>query len=564
MAQVNDRWRRRRYSFFLLAACAFGGAVTAHAQADWTTYGGTDWNQRWSTLKQINTKNVHSLVARMVFQTGTRPGSFENTPIVAGDTMYVTTAYDDAVIAYDLDKRREMWRFNYKMASSSYCCGPNNRGVALASGKVFFGTLDGHVVALNAHTGQQVWDTQIATSDSGYSITPAPLIVGQTVVIGVSGGEYGIRGHVDALNVDTGKPVWRWYSIPAPGEDSVAPNGWWGVWAPKAEEADLHRDIAREKADSAAHPDAWKRGGGGVWMTPAYDKDLNLLFFTVGNPSPDLDGSARPGDNLFTDCIVAIDASTGKTRWYYQVVPHDVWDLDETSPPAVVMLDGRKVVVQAGKTAWAYVLDAKTGRLIRKTQNFTAQKNIFALPTPEGTLMLPGANGGTEWSPLSIDPSLGYAYVAGLNQPMLYSTHPVPHANGRMWLGSAFKLAPGASQNGTFTALDLRTGKIAWQNQMDQPMMGGSLATAGGLVFTGEGNGNFDAYDARTGKLLWQFSAGAGCNAAPMGFELHGEEMIGVACGGNFQLGYPLGGAVFVFGLPNTSTQPAHPGGHKR
>ena len=563
MTQLNGR-RRARYSFFLFAACALGGAVTAHGQADWTTYGGTDWNQRWSTLKQINTQNVHSLVARMVFQTGTRPGSFENTPIVAGDTMYVTTAYDDAVIAYDLDKRREMWRFNYKMGSSSYCCGPNNRGVALAGGKVFFGTLDGHVVALNAHTGQQVWDTQIATSDSGYSITPAPLIVGQTVVIGVSGGEYGIRGHVDALNVDSGKPVWRWYSIPAPGEDSVAPNGWWGVWAQKAEEADLHRDIAREKADSASHPDAWKRGGGGVWMTPAYDKDLNLLFFTVGNPSPDLDGSARPGDNLFTDCIVAIDASTGKTRWYYQVVPHDVWDLDETSPPAVVMLDGRKVVVQAGKTAWAYVLDAKTGRLIRKTQNFTAQKNMFALPTPEGTLMLPGANGGTEWSPISIDPSLGYAYVAGLNQPMLYSTHPVPHANGRMWLGSAFKLAPGASQNGTFTALDLRTGKIAWQNQMDQPMMGGSLATAGGLVFTGEGNGNFDAYDARTGKLLWQFSAGAGCNAAPMSFELHGEQMIGVACGGNFQLGYQLGGAVFVFGLPNTSTQRAHPGGRMR
>ena len=557
MARINGRQTMRWYSCLVFVACGLGGAVTAHAQANWTTYGGADWNQRWSTLKQINTQNVHSLVARMVFQTGTRPGSFENTPIVAGDTMYVTTPYDEAVIAYNLDTRREIWRFSYKLGSSSYCCGPDNRGVALAGGKVFFGTLDGHVVALNAHTGQQVWDTQIASADSGYSITPAPLIVGQTVVVGVSGGEYGIRGHVDALNIDTGKPVWRWYSIPAPGEDPVAPNGWWGVWAPKAEEAALHRDIAREKADSATHADAWKQGGGGVWMTPAYDKDLNLLFLTVGNPSPDLDGSARPGDNLFTDCIVAIDASTGKTRWYYQVVPHDVWDLDETSPPAVVMLDGRKVVVQAGKTAWAYVLDAKTGRLIRKTQNFTPQKNMFALPTPEGTLMLPGANGGTEWSPISIDPSLDYAYVAGLNQPMLYMTHPAPYAKNRLWLGSAFKLAPGASQNGTFTALNLRTGKIAWQNRMDQPMMGGSLATAGGLVFTGEGDGNFDAYDAHTGKLLWQFAAGAGCNAAPMSFALHGEEMIGVACGGNFQLGYSLGEAVFVFGLP-TPTQRAH------
>lgn len=557
MTKIDGRRTMRWYGALVFVACGLSGAVTARGQANWTTYGGTDWNQRWSTLTQINTQNVHALVARMVFQTGTRPGSFENTPIVAGDTMYVTTPYDEAVIAYDLDTKREMWRFSYKLGSSSYCCGPDNRGVALASGKVFFGTLDGHVVALNAHTGQQVWDTQIASPDSGYSITPAPLIVGQTVVVGVSGGEYGIRGHVDALNIDTGKPVWRWYSIPAPGEDAVAPNGWWGVWAPKAEEADLHRDIAREHADSAAHADAWKRGGGGVWMTPAYDKDLNLLFFTVGNPSPDLDGSARPGDNLFTDCIVAIDASTGKTRWYYQVVPHDVWDLDETSPPAVVMLDGRKVVVQAGKTAWAYVLDAKTGRLIRKTQNFTPQKNMFALPTPEGTLMLPGANGGTEWSPISIDPSLDYAYVAGLNQPMLYTTHPVPYEKNRLWLGSAFKLAPGASQNGTFTALDLRTGQIVWQNRMDQPMMGGSLATAGGLVFTGEGDGNFDAYDARTGKLLWQFAAGAGCNAAPMSFALHGQEMIGVACGGNFQLSYPLGEAVFVFGLPTPPTRRA-------
>jgi PQQ-dependent dehydrogenase (methanol/ethanol family) len=464
--------------------------------------------------------------------------------------MYVTTPYNDAVFAYDLAKKKELWRFGYKLAPATYCCGPNNRGVALADGKVFFGTLDGHLVALDASTGKQVWDAELAPVDSSYSITAAPLVVGKNVVVGVSGGEYGIRGHLDAVDIASGKPAWRWYSIPAPGEDSVAPNGWWGTWAPKAEEADLHRDIAREKADSAKYPDAWKRGGGGVWMTPAYDKELNLLYFTVGNPSPDLDGSVRPGDNLFTDCIVAVDATTGKTRWYYQVVPHDVWDLDQTSPPVVMTLDGQKVVVQAGKTAWMYVLDAKTGKLVRKTENFTPQKNMFALPTAEGTLMLPGANGGSEWSPISVDPKLRYAFVAGLNQPMLYKVHPAPYEKGRLWLGSAFNLAPGASQNGTFTAIDLSTGKIAWQNQMEEPMMGGSVATAGGLVFTGEGNGNFNAFDAKTGKLLWQFNGGAGCNAAPMSFEWHGEQLIGVACGGNFQLGYPLGGAVFVFGLP--------------
>ncbi|HEY9426905.1 MAG TPA: PQQ-binding-like beta-propeller repeat protein [Gemmatimonadaceae bacterium] len=540
-----------RKCWLVIGTLLLAGANTAlRAQSNWTTYGGSDWNQRWSNLKQITTRNVGSLVPRMVIQTGTKPGSFENTPIVVGDTMYVTTPYNDAVFAYDLAKKKEIWRFGYKLAPATYCCGPNNRGVAIADGKVFFGTLDGHLVALDAGTGKQAWDTEVAPADSSYSITAAPLVVGQNVVVGVSGGEYGIRGHLDAVDIATGKPAWRWYSIPAPGDDSTAPNGWWGTWAPKAEEADLHRDIAREKADSAKYPDAWKQGGGGVWMTPAYDKELNLLYFTVGNPSPDLDGSVRPGDNLFTDCIVAVDAATGKTRWHYQVVPHDVWDLDQTSPPVVMTLNGQKVVVQAGKTAWMYVLDAKTGKLIRKTENFTPQKNMFALPTPEGTLMLPGANGGSEWSPISVDPNLHYAYVAGLNQPMLYKVHPAPYEKGRLWLGSAFNLAPGASQNGTFTAIDLSTGKIAWQNQMEEPMMGGSVVTAGGLVFTGEGNGNFNAFDAKTGKLLWQFNGGAGCNAAPISFEWHGEQMIAVACGGNFQLGYPLGGAVFVFGLP--------------
>jgi glucose dehydrogenase len=179
---------------------------------------------------------------------------------------------------------------------------------------------------------------------------------------------------------------------------------------------------------------------------------------------------------------------------------------------------------------------------------------MAALPTAEGTLMLPGANGGSEWSPISVDPNLHLAYVAGLNQPMLYKVHPVQYEKGRLWLGSAFNLAPGASQNGTFTAIDLATGKIAWQKQMEEPMMGGSVATAGGLVFTGEGNGNFNAFDAKTGKLLWQFNGGAGCNAAPISFEWRGEQMIAVACGGNFQLGYPLGGAVFVFGLPKQGT----------
>ncbi len=295
-------------------------------------------------------------------------------------------------------------------------------------------------------------------------------------------------------------------------------------------------------------------GGGGVWMTPAYDKTLNTIFLAVGNPSPDLDGSMRPGDNLFTDAIVALDATTGKTKWYYQTVPHDVWDLDAVSPPVVTMLDGRKVVVHAGKTGWLYIVDASTGKLVRKSTNFVPHENMFALPTEKGTRMLPGANGGSEWSPIAVDPGLNYAFVAALHQPMNYITHSAPYEKGRLWLGSAFVGIPTEAQYGLYSAIDLRTGKIAWQNKVPQPMMGGSLATAGGLAFTGEGNGNFNAYESRTGKLLWQFNAGAGCNAAPIAFEFKGEQFIAVACGGNYQLSFPLGDAVFVFGFPKTWT----------
>jgi alcohol dehydrogenase (cytochrome c) len=330
----------------------------------------------------------------------------------------------------------------------------------------------------------------------------------------------------------------------------VATNGWWGTWATHAEDADLHRDIAREKADSTKYADAWKTGGGGVWTTPSYDKASNTIYATVGNPSPDLDGSVRPGDNLFTDGIVAIDATTGKTKWYYQTVPHDVWDLDATSPSAITELGGKKVVLHAGKTGWLYVVDAATGKLVRKSQNFVPHENMFALPTAKGTRMLPGANGGSEWSPISVNPKLGYAFVAALHQPMNYITHTAPWEKGRLWLGSAFVAIPGEEQYGLFSAIDLKTGKIAWQNKVPQPMMGGSLSTAGGLTFTGEGNGNFNAYDSRTGKLLWQFNAGAGCNGTPMSFELDKEQFIGMACGGNFQLSYPLGSAILIFGLP--------------
>ena len=285
-------------------------------------------------------------------------------------------------------------------------------------------------------------------------------------------------------------------------------------------------------------------------MTPAYDAETKTLFVGIGNPSPDLDGSIRPGDNLWSESVVAIDATTGKFKWGYQEVPHDVWDLDVVSPPVIAMLGGKKVVVEAGKTGWVYVLDAATGKLVRRSEAFVPQENMFAQPSDSGTRMLPGANGGQEWSPITINPTLSYAYTVGVHQPMHYKTHYAPWERGRLWLGSAFVAIPGEAQWGNVTAIDLATGKKVWQVKTDQPMMGGATATAGGLVFTGEGNGWFKAYDAKTGAVLWQFYCGAGVNSAPSIFSMDGEEFIVVAAGGNFQLNFPLGDAVFVFGLP--------------
>ena len=284
---------------------------------------------------------------------------------------------------------------------------------------VYMGTLDAHLVALDAKTGKVLWDIEVADPAVGYSITHAPLIIGDNVIVGVSGGEYGIRGHVTAYNAVTGKQVWRWYSIPAPKGDPTfddkAPNGWWGTWATKtAEGATCIATSPRKRPTAPSTPMPGRRGGGGVWMTPAYDPESNTIFLAVGNPSPDLDGSIRPGDNLYTDAIVAIDATTGKTKWYYQTVPHDVWDLDAVSPPVVTTLGGKKVVVHAGKTGWVYVLDAATGKLVRRTRRTSCRRRTCSPCRPTrapGCCRAPTAAPSGRRS-RSI-PNLNYAFVAG-------------------------------------------------------------------------------------------------------------------------------------------------------
>jgi alcohol dehydrogenase (cytochrome c) len=513
---------------------------------NWMIYGRDYTNQRYSPLAQITSSNVGSLRMMWMYQTGiSRLGSFETSPTVVDGVMYLTTPYNTAM-AVDARSGQQIWRYEHKSSITApiFCCGPNNRGVAISGNTVYMGTLDARLVALDSKTGAVKWDVEAADPEAGYSLTLTPLIVDNSVIIGSSGAEYGIRGFVKAYNKEDGKLLWTFYTLPE--------KGWEGNFAEKTGEGeDLKRNITAEKAAMAQYSDAWKRGGGSVWMTPAYDPASHNLFFAVGNPSPDLDGSVRPGDNLYTESIVAIDARTGEYKWHYQQVPHDVWDFDATSPPVIVKLkNGKTVVAEAAKTAFVYVLDAETGKLIRKSEEFNKHENYFVQPTPEGVRMLPGANGGSEWSPTAVNPTLGYMYVLGLEQPMNYSTHSAPYEKGKLWLGSAFKAVPGEKQWGTFTAIDLNTGKRAWQVKTDQPMIGGALATAGNLVFTGEGNGHFNAYDARTGKTLWSFSAGAGCNAPPVTYSLDGKQYIAVACGGNFQLGYPLGAAVMVFALP--------------
>ena len=529
----------------------------AAQSGDWLMYGHNYSNNRYSPLKQINTANVGQLVPRMVFQTGTeRLGSLETTPVVVNGIMYITSPAtpNNVVVAVDLRTQKTLWRYEHKNAPvSTACCGPNNRGVAVSGGKVYVATLDAQLIALDQATGEEKWVTTIADPAEGYTETMAPLIIDDKVIIGSSGAEYGIRGFVRAYNASTGALVWNFYTIPAPDAraDEGGINGWYGHWTPTTPEGTpLNRDIAKEKADSAKYADAWKTGGGSMWMTPAYDPDTRTMYVSIGNASPDLDGSVRPGDNLWVESIVALDATNGKFKWGYQMVPHDVWDLDATSPPVIAMVDGRKAIVHAGKTGWMYVLDAATGKLIRRSDAFVPQDNMFAHPTEKGTRMLPGANGGQEWSPVAVNPELQYAYSVALHQPMNYKTHYAAKETGRLWLGSAFVAIPGEAQWGYVSAIDLKTGKIAWQVKTEQPMIGGATTTAGGLMFTGEGNGWFRAFDARTGKVLWSFHCGAGVNAAPSVFEVDGEQFVAVAAGGNFQLGYPLGDAVFVFGLP--------------
>ena len=497
--------------------------------ANWLLHGHGYTNQRYSALKKINAGNVKKLSPAAIVQTG-MTASFETTPIVSDGVMYLTTPVVDSkmkILALNAATGERYWETTYNIDQAKTCCGPVNRGLALGYGKVYVATLDARLLALDAKTGKQDWETKIADPRAGFSETMAPQIYDGMVVVGSAGGEWPIRGFVAAYDAKSGKQVWRWHATD-----------------PKTFEGD-----------------SWKQGGGMVWTTPAIDTEQGLVIFSTGNPNPDLDGTKRKGDNLYTDSIVALDAKTGKIKWHYQEVKHDVWDYDAVSNVVLfdTRVDGKTVPAagEAGKVGWLFVVNRKTGKLIRKSDPLVKMSdNMFTKPTKKGVFMMPGANGGAEWSPPAYSPDTKLLYVMEMNQRMNFTnketTATIP---GQIRLGSTFKNVKGdkALQNGVLDAVNVDTGKVAWKYKAPQPMIGGVLATAGNLVFTGEGNGWFDAFDAKTGKKLWRYNLGAGVNAPPVSYEVDGTQYIAVAAGGNFQMDYPRGDAVAIFKLNGSS-----------
>ncbi|HWH48744.1 MAG TPA: PQQ-binding-like beta-propeller repeat protein [Burkholderiales bacterium] len=567
------------------------------AQTDpgnWLSHGRDYSNQRFSPLNQINKRNVRSLVPAWTFKSGVS-STFQATPIVADGVMFLSLPFNH-VVALDAKTGKELWRYQHKRRTEKMCCGPANRGVAVAYGKVFIGTVDARLIALDQLSGKPVWDIplvegpdgptertdQLGADDplrnskvsgsTGVGANMAPLVYKGKVIIGITGVGYGLHldseragaplgavvgiagqsqraGFYAAFDANTGKKIWQFDSTPS--------TGWEGKFRETtADGAKLERDIDQERAMLAQFPDAASRGGGSAWTTPAIDPKENLIYLGVGNPSPQMDDLTRPGDNLYTVSLVALDADSGAIKWYYQEVPHDMWGYDVASPPVLFEVikgyDTIPAIGQAGKTGWFYVMDRRDGRLLFKSEAFVPQQNMFKRPTAEGIEIAPGGAGGSSWSPVSLDTRNGLAFVAGIHWPMIYTVKEIPATADKPALRYT-SLEPGSGPRwGVLSAIDTRrSGKIRWQVKTAEPLVGGVLATAGDLLFVGEGNGNFNAFNSETGELLWQTTASAGVNAPPVTYQVGGKQYIAVAAGGNSLFGFKQGDAVMVFALPD-------------
>ncbi len=566
--------------------------LTEEPKEAWLTNGGTLSNQRYSPLDEIDTDNVGDL--KGVWMTDLKGSgvaakySAEAQPIVYQGVMYVPTGADD-VFAVDVKSGRILWQYEGKLEQtiSTVCCGWLSRGVALGDGKVYLGRLDGKLVALDQKTGKVAWETAVGRWQDGFTLTHAPLYYDGMVIVGGSGGEFSLRGRVAAFDAKTGKQKWRFWTIPGPGETGH------DTWPQDNE--------------------AWKTGGAPVWQTPAVDPELGLLYFSTGNASPDLNGSKREGDNLFTASIVAIEAKTGKYRWHYQQVHHDIWDYDGPSPVVLFDVDGKKGLAQASKTGWLYLLDRETGEPLlpipeKPVPQLASQKTAKTQPIPSYppfipqtvtddhlqnvgqlklngplknlpvkranemytpfddkaiTVVVPGPQGGTNWQPTSYNPETEMFYVcaqAAFSGLVLSHEAVPPGKQGSVAdLGGSFVTTGFGDHPGYFTAIDAKTGEIEWQKHWPtESCYSGSVTTGGGLVFVGRNGGDLEAYDAETGEgPLWSFQTGAGANSTATVFEQDGTQYLAFLAGGNALAATKHGDNLWLFSLDGTMEEVA-------
>jgi alcohol dehydrogenase (cytochrome c) len=497
---------------------------SAQEPQNWLTYSGAYTGRRFSPLSEVNVTNAPSLVAKWVYQTAAT-GKFETTPLVIDGILYAT-GQDDRAFALDARTGRPIWLYQHQLPPDIRpCCGRVNRGLAILGDKVFLATLDAHVIALDAKTGNVVWDIAAADYRQGYSFTLAPLAVKNLVIVGASGGEYGIRGFIDAYDAATGKQKWRFYTVPGPGEPGH--DSWEG--------------------------ESWKVGGAPAWITGTYDSATNQLFWPTGNPSPSNRGQGRGGDNLYSNTLLALDADTGKLNWYFQFTKHDEHDWDATQVPVMIDSGGKRLIAQANRNGFFYLLDRTSGKLLsanaygritwsdsKDTEGRPIAKPESS-PTPEGRTVCPGALGTTNWMSPSFDALTGLFYVTTRDQCDLFSTAPQPYEPGHAYYGSAYFPSDKAGPyRGALRAIDPLSGQVKWEFQHLSPSWSGVLSTAGGLLFTGDAEGNFIALNAATGKPLWHFQMGGAVYASPMAFAVDGREYVAIAAGSS----------LYAFGLP--------------
>ena len=498
---------------------------------NWITYGGNYASQRFSELKQINTENVSNLKMQWVYQLRNQ-GIFESSPLVVDGIMYVTEP-PTTVTALDVRTGRPVWRWTAKLPQHLLTIGlfPTNRGVAILGGTIYVATIDAHLVALDAKTGAEKWSVEIGNNADAVAITQAPLAINGKIIIGMGGGEGGLRGYIDSYDARDGKRLWRLYTIPSAGEPGV--ETWEG--------------------------ESWKYGGGTTWNTGSYDPETNTLFWGTGNPAPDWNGDARKGDNLYSCSLLAIDANTGQMKWYFQFSPHETHDWDASEPPILfdAVIDGkkRKIVAQANRNAFYYVLDRETGKFItgmayaKETwaKGLDADGRPIELPTidptPQGNLIYPSITGSVNWTSSSYSPLTGLFYVNTREQgAYYYKGHPTisPHNPQDIGGGGGQKVVGGDDAYSAVRALEAKTGERKWQFKMVGDSWTGTLVTAGNLVFCADAEGNFFALNATDGEPLWHVPLGNSVRANPITYGVDGKQYVEAAAGNS----------IFVFSLP--------------